>query len=242
MLENADFGITGLTKIFGVVLHEYLHTDFNTSESHPHNLEFYQNFHNAILNTPQHESITELARAAVRGYYLSLEDSKIKIPKKVAEDSMYSEVKYNNAMLNSFFGRLDYRRQETVTIEDISSMKEIARIEPFWFGMNSRLTVDEVVSSINYYIQTYFKIKGMIEAKLSGTITLIGPDKLSSFVDYLILNSKFLPITRELNKKNADIQKYEQDFLRAYAVETHPLLSYFIESKRKVLAGQTRQG
>lgn len=242
MLENADFGITGLTKIFAVVLHEYFHTDFNTSESHPHNLEFYQNFHNAILDTPQHESIAELARAAVRGYYLSLEESKIKIPKKVAEDSMYSEVKYNNAMINSFFGRLDHRRQETVTIEDISSMKEIARIEPFWFGMNSRLTVDEVVSSINYYIQTYFKMKAMIEVKLSGAITLIGPDKLSSFVDYLILNSRFLPIMRELNKNNPDIQAYEHNFLRAYKIETHPLLSYFLESKKKVLAGQTRQG
>ena len=242
VLNNADYGITGLSKIFSIVLHEYLHTNFNTSESHPHNLEFYENFHNAILNIPQHEGIVEFARAAVMGYFTGLIDKKMKISKKVAEDSMHLSTRYDQARIDRFNERIKESSENKIMVRDLSSQRDVEMLNPFWFGIDSRYTVEEVISRIDYYIGVYFKMKSQIEQKLLFNMTLVGVEKLGSFVDYLILNSKCATALKELNKNIPMIEKYERSFLESYTDEIHPLLSHFLDSKRKVLSGLTEQG
>jgi hypothetical protein len=59
VLEWLDKGISGMTSVCNILMHEYLH-DVNDSASHEHDFDFYQNFHDASIQNIVGSAVSSL--------------------------------------------------------------------------------------------------------------------------------------------------------------------------------------
>jgi hypothetical protein len=231
LLKNADFGITGFSKIFYVLLHEYLHIGFNSDQSHPHNLEFYENFHNALLQVEQNESIIEFSRAAAKNYFLLLEKAKLKVSKKLKQDTMWQETLFEKSYISHY---LDYfKKLNSKIFRNINSIKEIEDLELFYLLHNiNRQPLEQIKDIDNYYIKQYLFLKAKIEPILIKNIQFNEIiNELSSFIDFVILNNKYLRLEKDLKKDKFNAKNIIKEFKDTYTEEQQPLLNYFIKRK-----------
>lgn len=234
VLSNADFGVTGFTKILNIILHEYLHTSFNTSESHPHDLEFYENFHNATINIPQNKSIAEFARASTKNYYNVLIEKKMKVSKKVHQDGIYVQTLYDNNAIKNFFERINYNKGKSSFIENIAEIDDIKILDLLWLEDTDKgeyYTPSSSFLNAVYYRKRYFQIKQRIEYKLFECDIYkygINLESINSFIDFITLNDKYYLLMKELKKgTKCNLAPFVEEFKNTYMdTKSTPLLTY----------------
>lgn len=184
-LEYADYGINGFSKLYAILLHEYLHTS-SSSASHPHNDEFYIAFHEAILRMPQHQGIFEQARSSAKLYAERLKEKNIPISKKLAEDTRYVSEMWDDLAITN---RIHYFQHltEDVDVEQFKTTKdfELAGVLKEHFDADS-------------WAESLLRIRSFMDMKIQrylGEVRQLGNflpwNEYPIFLDYLIIHRKF---------------------------------------------------
>lgn len=77
-----SYGVDGLIKVFYIFIHEYLHND-NSNKDHVHSFEFYESFHNILMDSKYSFNIFEFSIDMMAKIIKSYEKEKIMIPKVI---------------------------------------------------------------------------------------------------------------------------------------------------------------
>lgn len=184
-LELADYGINGFSKLYAILLHEYLHTS-SSSASHPHNDEFYTAFHEAILRMPQHQGIFEQARSSAKLYAERLKENFIPISKKLAEDTRYVSEMWDDLAITNRTNHFQHLTNDVVLDQfKTANDFELAGILKDYYDAD--IWAHQLLSTrsiMDIKIQRYL-----------GEVRQLGNflpwDEYPIFLDYLIIHRKF---------------------------------------------------
>lgn len=96
-LRKKSSSYSQFIELIYTLIHEYLH-DFESKGSHEHDIDFYQSFHNIIINPVNTEIIACAARAGYSALLSGLSSRGLKISQKSAEslDAALKEVHVDN--------------------------------------------------------------------------------------------------------------------------------------------------
>ncbi len=98
MLKKVTQGLEGCVTVGGILVHEYLH-DNDNSGSHLHDMEFYENFHEVLLNT-DHDCVGKFAREVLKTYTALVRENGKKVNKSLVRDE-------DNLVSNERFAALE---------------------------------------------------------------------------------------------------------------------------------------
>lgn len=184
-LEHADYGINGFSKLYAILLHEYLHTS-SSSAAHPHNDEFYTAFHEAVLRMPQHQGIFEQARSSAKLYAERLKESKIPISKKLAEDTKYVSEMWDDLAITNQSNHFHYLTND-VAIDQFKTANdfELAGVLKEYFDAD-------------IWAGHFLKTRSIMDIKIQrylAEVEQLGDflpwNEYPIFIDYLIIHRKF---------------------------------------------------
>lgn len=99
LLKKVGQGVDGCATVAGVLVHEYLHDNDDTG-SHLHDMEFYANFHDVLLN-PEVDAVGKFSKETLKTYTRLMREHGKSVPKTLLKDEDVVEESERIAALES---------------------------------------------------------------------------------------------------------------------------------------------
>jgi hypothetical protein len=224
LLLQADKGISGFNNIYNVMLHEYLHHD-NSSDQHSHGLEFYENFHNGILQENKNFSIIKWSKSSTELYLEKLQEKNIK-PRKVLLEESSSKIQKNEEI---FFKNYMYFHESNVLYNNKESLNHSEYLKS---NVNESKVSSYMVN--NDYYQKPLKYILMIEEKILKDLgekpdffEELSLKELRTFINYIAANNLFHEIYLSAIKNEKKMETLINTFFKDMKYE--PMEEFFME-------------